>query len=168
MRSTTLWVKKCLATKRGRGLAVVQTVMVRSWLPIAITLYGSESFPSDFADPLAQPTDAVFMPGEWERLFLNIEWLNLATIIGALCPKKSNVADHSPLSRTGAECLGFWKPWVVVIKWPQGDQSSRLKKVEPSWKHKNSNRSRLRQVEDYNIYKSVCVCVPLSFVNLQI
>lgn len=134
-RSTTLWVKKCLATKRGRGLAVVQTVMVRSWLPIAITLYGCKSFPSVFKEPLLHPREEVFKSWALEGFLLNIEWLNFATIIGALCPKKSKVADHSPLSRTGAECLGFWKPWVVVMKWPQGDHPSRLKKVDPSWKY---------------------------------
>ena len=139
-KSTTLWEKKCLATNNGRALAVVQTVIVLSWLPIAITLYGCCSFDDIFDVPLAQPAGAAFVSWPFEKFLRNIELINLTTTIGALCPRKSKVADHSLLSSTGAECLGFWKPWVVVMKWPQGDHASRLKNVEPSCRKKESKK----------------------------
>lgn len=71
-------------------------------------------------------------PGE--KFFPNIKRLNFTTIMGALCPK-SKVAVRSSLSNTGAEGLGFWKPWRAMAT---GDQQSHLKKVDPSWKNRYS------------------------------
>ena len=85
--------------------------MLQYWLPIAITLYGDESFETDFIAPLARPLASTY---SWctnsdplSRCLRNIKLLNFIATIGALWPRKSKVADQSPLSNTGAEWLGL-------------------------------------------------------------